>query len=119
MATTTFPNITRGDTVPVKLTITDAANAPIDITGNTFFFTIKKNYDDLDANALLQVSATAPSGSLSTGGVITLTLQVPTTMELGTFYYDVQRVISGSPDTITTLAKGSVTIEYDVTTRTS
>jgi hypothetical protein len=49
--------LVRGDDWTLKLTLT-SSGAPLDITGYTFWFTLKSGVDDADPGAL-QVTATS------------------------------------------------------------
>jgi hypothetical protein len=106
----------RGDTFSVKLEFTDTNNVPVDITGWTIFFTVKRLKTDVDAKAVISKTITdIPSPTL---GIYTLTVLASelNTFE-GAYYYDFQiKLLDGK---IYTVTSGSITFVADVTRRTS
>lgn len=106
----------RGDTLALNLVLTDSDGAVIDITGYTFFFTVKQNDDDSDSSALIAENQT--SHTIATAGTSNITVNATATvLTAGDYPYDVQmKDASGS---ITTLIKGDLIIRQDVTSRTS
>ena len=108
----------RGDTYTNKLTFTDEANNPIDITGKVYWMTLKLDPEATDANAEVQVSVTA-SGADALNGIVYVVLDPTDTNDLtpGNYYYDIQQV--GGPSDVTTIIEGRVKVERDITRATA
>ncbi|MBK8508965.1 MAG: hypothetical protein IPL51_10040 [Candidatus Competibacteraceae bacterium] len=62
--------LVRGDSISLLVTFDDGGDPPqpIDIGGRTLTFTAKRDYDDPDSAALVQVSVTFPANADSAGG---------------------------------------------------
>lgn len=111
----------RGDDWTLKLVLTDSNNSALDITGNTYRFTLKANIDDADPGAL-QVSATPSildSPTEASQGILYITVADTLTdpLEARTYNYDVQQ--RDSTGKIQTLLIGKVKVVKDVTRTTS
>ncbi len=77
-----------GNTKTYNLTITDGTN-PIDITGATVFFTIKKNLEDSDDDAIIKKDITSHTDP--TQGKTSITLSdTDTAIEPDTYFYDIK-----------------------------
>lgn len=61
----------RGDSINLQVTFDDGATPPnpIDISGRTLKFTVKRDYDDPDTAALVKASVTFPTDSNSAAGI--------------------------------------------------
>lgn len=105
----------RGDTWTTKWVVADANDVPIDVTGLTFWLTLKSNTDDADPGAA-QVSVVASSPD-SNSGIVYTTMQPSATGTLtpGTYKYDFQQVDNQSPAVVSTLLIGKVRVAADVT----
>lgn len=118
---TTFLNpleIVRGDDFDCTLTWTDSAGTAINITGYTFYFTVKAAPDTDATDAAAVISHSWTSHSSPTTGVTHLTLtDTQTNVTPGTYWYDIQAK-DGSAN-ISTIALGQVTILADITRRTT
>lgn len=89
---------------------------PVDITGFTFFFTAKKNADDVDADAV--ITKDVDSHIDATNGQTKITLSTSDTdIDVGDYYYDIEMKDGGG--LITTFLDGTLTIMQDITIRTS
>ena len=110
--------LVRGDDWTIKLTITSGGSA-VDITGYSYYFTLKNNIDDLDAAAALQVTATPGSPDAASGILYIRADSTDTdTLEANkTYYYDVQQ--TDGAGNIQTLLIGKVKVVKDVTRTTS
>lgn len=88
-----------------------------DITGDTLTLTLKVSNDDLDAAAVLQNSATMPSGANSTAGIGFIGAPITKTalVEPATYNYDIQRVIHDTPYTVYTEVYGTIPVLADTT----
>ena len=108
-------SIVRGDTKAYKLVFRNQAGDVVDITNYKVMFTLKADSGDTDANAKISKTMTVTSGA---SGEATLTLtSSDTNIDAGIYVYDIQLVTaSGSVHTPVT---GTVTIQDDVTKRTS
>ena len=104
--------LVRGDDWTLKLVLT-SDNTPLDITGYTFWFTLKSDIEDADPGAL-QVTASSGSPDASVG---ILYINIPKantdTLVPGTFNYDVQQVDVSS--NVQTLLIGKVKVVKDIT----
>lgn len=66
----------RGDTIPLKLTFTDAVPTPIDMRGKTIIFTMKLAAAQADTAAALSKSVTPLAGdTLAQAGEVTITIE--------------------------------------------
>ncbi len=108
-------NIThdRGDSLSLDVRFEDSEGTPIDLTGASIVFTIKKDYDDEDAAA----SAEAVLAVDPTTGVFNVSIDadtMKTLTEVGAYYYDFQ--MTDSNEIVTTPIKGKFLNTFDVTT---
>lgn len=87
-----------------------------DITGWTIFFTLKKNQDDSDDDAVIQKDITSHTDP--TQGETEFSLANAETDPLqGIYYYDVQYKDTSTPENIKTVMIGTMSFEKDVTRR--
>ncbi|HAW05865.1 MAG TPA: hypothetical protein DCW83_14355 [Saprospirales bacterium] len=108
--------LVRGDDWTLKLVLTSDSSV-LDITGYTFWFTLKSNVEDADPGAL-QVTATpstATSPTEASQGILYINASKTLTDGLapGTYNYDVQQ-IDGS-NKVQTLLIGKVKVVKDIT----
>lgn len=81
--------IVKGDTVELKVTLTDSDGNAIDITGYTVYFTAKKNYSDSDSEAVITKEVTSHSDP--SNGITKITLDsTETDVDARYYYYDIQ-----------------------------
>jgi hypothetical protein len=109
-------NVFKRDTLTIGLSIKDNVGSPVDITGYTFFFTVKTSDSIPDSGATIQkdvTSHTTPASGISA----IICSSSDTDVATGRYYYDIQMKDTGSA--ISTLCKGFITFEQDVTVRTS
>ena len=112
-ATQNLPNQVRGDSWYLRFSILDTNGAPLDITGNEYWLTLKTSKDDTDDNAVVQIGPIAPTGSDAAVGVVTLYASpADTDIPINSYYYDLQEV---TPTSINTLLIGRVKVVKDVT----
>jgi hypothetical protein len=107
----------RGDDWTVQYTFKDTEGNPIDITGNTYWVTLKTAKDDADQGAA-QVNITA-SGPDAINGIVIVAFDssITTNLTPGTYYYDLQEVdLSGN---VYTILLGKVRVVSDITRSTS
>jgi len=111
----TINDFYRGDTKEYTITVTDSAGTPQNIGAWELFITFKVSKTDDDVDAALQVQYSVPTGTPATEGITTLTVTAAQTAELavGSYYYDIQRVISTSD--VETIAYGKVKVLQDIT----
>ncbi len=107
----------RGDDWTIRLTIKDSAGTAINITGRTYWLTLKSDSAEADPGDT-QVSVVA-GGADATNGIVDITTPKAQTDLLtpGTYKYDVQEV-DGS-GVVSTLLLGKVRVATDITRSTS
>lgn len=108
-----------GDSLSMPLIFIDKVGAPIDVTGRTFYLTLKLNPNVEDASADAQVAVVAPAGADSANGTVTLGLpaSVTETLQPTNYNYDVQMVtpISGFDDEVKTIMYGRIGFVQQIT----
>lgn len=111
--------LVRGDTNIFTATIT-INQVALDVSAYDIWCTAKYSKDDLDINALFQVTKAA--GAITVGGasnnVATVTIAAALTIALTAdvkVFYDVQIKAPGGTGQITTVAEGTMLISKDVT----
>jgi len=112
--------LVRGDDWTLKLVLTSNSSV-LDITGYTFWFTLKENIDDADPGAL-QVTATpdiSTSPTEASQGIIFIKASKTLTNSLTpkTYNYDVQQI--DGDGNVQTLLIGKVKVVKDITRSTS
>lgn len=112
--------LVRGDDWTLKLVLTSDSSV-LNITGYTFWFTLKESVDDTDPGAL-QVTSTpdvSTSPTEASQGIIYIKASKSLTNSLAakTYNYDVQQVDSSG--NIQTLLIGKVKVVKDITRSTS
>jgi hypothetical protein len=105
--------LVRGDDWVIKLNITSGGIA-LDVTGFSYWMTLKDDYDDLDPGAI-QVTTTALAGADSTAGIVYITAARANTtdIEAGNYYYDIQQL--DADDVMQTILIGKVQVVKDIT----
>jgi gentisate 1,2-dioxygenase len=97
-----------GDTFTLPLLFLDYLDVPVNLTGSSIMFSIKKNKTDTTYSA--QASAVIDVGA---GWTATITIK-PLSIALGDYWYDVQWIDSAG--NIQTVMKGQFSVTYDITT---
>jgi len=106
----------RGDDISFNQEFTDENDSPLDITGWTIFFTVKKNESDSDSKAVLSKEFSDFSAPLT--GIASIYVSSSETDSLeGTYYYDFQ--VKRDDGVILTISKGNITFLRDITRRTT
>lgn len=107
----------RGDTKVFSLSFNTGDGAPVNITGHELWFTMKRDINDLDSDAIIQKKHVFPQGEHSEAGIGSLVLESSETggFEPGLYLYDMQKVIVGTPPVVSTLLSGRINILPDVT----
>jgi hypothetical protein len=110
-----LPNQVRGDTWVFKFYIQTSAGAPEDITGYDYWFTLKTNADDTDANAVVQVGPAVMGVVDAVAGLVTITVTPNITEDVipGSYFYDLQEV--NDSNKVSTLLIGKLKVVKDVT----
>lgn len=118
-ANATLSPFYRGDTKILRFAFTESDGKALDITGHELWFTLKRDLADPDEQAALQKRVIFPAGTDAAAGIGVLTLESGETgsIEPGTYFYDLQRVIPGTPPVVTTLMSGRIAVLPDVTRR--
>jgi hypothetical protein len=103
----------KGDTEIMNIVVKTSLNAPIDITGSTIYFTMKRDLNDTDALAALQKIVTSHTGA--TSGLSQVKIEPEDTINLypGKYYYDMQ--FKDAAGNIKTFVLGSLTLIETVT----
>ena len=119
MSTTsnTTPNnilVYRGDDFATQLVFADTNNCPIDITGWTIFFTVKRRLEDPDSAAVIALNVT-PIDPTCGKTLITVSNTV-TKAFTGVYFYDF-RFINASGGVVT-ITSGTITFLDHATRRT-
>ena len=104
----------KGDTYPINIQILDADNVAIDLTGATVFFTVKRNIEDTDTQALISVDVT--SHTSPTTGETSIPISASQSDIDGNFFYDVK--IKSATSVITSVYKDEIIFSTHVTLRT-
>jgi len=87
-------------------------NKPINITGNSIWFTVKETKTDVDGSASILKKVTSHTDAAN--GVTTISLSnSDTDLTAGTYYYDIQRLDANSK--VSTLTSGKFIIKQGVT----
>jgi hypothetical protein len=113
--------IERLRTASWTLYITDEDGAAIDITGYTFYFTVKTNSTDVDSDtpsldtSIIKKNITTLPDATSGKVQIDLTI-VDTDVDVGQYVFDIAYKNSDGTDQKTIL-KGNLTVEQPITTR--
>lgn len=109
--------LVRGDDWSLKLNI-KSSNSAVNITGYTYYWTLKENVDDSDSAAALQVTA-SPTGSAAQAGEVVLTASAASTTQITpqTYNYDVQQI--NDSGVVQTLLLGKIKVVKDITRSTS
>jgi len=105
----------RGDDYTISLEFTEGGVAK-DITDWTIYFTLKKNLDDSDDDAVLKKDVTEHSDPTHGKTEIVLT-NSDTDALAGVYDYDIQYKDNSTPAIVKTVITGKMTVEKDVTRR--
>ncbi len=106
-----------GDTFERERVFLDSNNNPIDLTGATVFFTVKKNYSDTDSDAIIAKQIT--SFTEPTLGKYKILIELSENLYLlpGKYYCDIK--IKQSNNKITTDFNGFCVFKNSVTLNTN
>lgn len=105
-----------GDTETFSITKEDSDGNPVDISGWTFWLTIKSDSEDTDANAAVQKKVTSHTDAANGETEIELTSSDTDDLQ-GDYDYDIQYK-DGAGDVVTPLY-GTIHFRADVTEATS
>lgn len=108
--------VIRRDDVTFDLTFTDVDGDPINLTGTTVFFTVKKKSSDPDDEAFIEEEITVFDDP--TSGVAQLQLSAAQTdIAAGRYLFDIQlKTVDGK---IASSSVGNFFVSQDITIRTS
>ena len=112
--------IYRGDDLRYDITIKNGST-PVDITGDTIFFTIKQyvdSDDSADENALVKDTVTEHTDAQGGISEVHIPGSETTGIKTGMYMFDVQWKRGSSGD-ITTLVSGTILVKPDITRRTT
>ncbi len=117
MTTGTTIEIVRGDDRLLNLTFTDDNGNAIDLTGGTVFFTVKKQKNDLDADAI--ITKTVTSHTNAAGGLSQIDLtNSDTNITAQTYHFDL-RYKDSSGNIVSPIDNGNFVIKERILTSTS
>lgn len=121
LATAQFAPFYRGDTKVFSVSFTNSSGLPLDVSGHTLWFTMKLLATDLDAAAVFQKRIVFPEDASSRNGVGSLIIESTETdnFDPGTYFFDIQKVIPGTPPVVTTMLAGKIIVLADITRQTS
>jgi hypothetical protein len=106
----------RRDNEDLNITITDKNGTAMSLVDKTVFFTVKKNIDDTDEDAVIVKEITNHTNAI--GGVTKVTLDHDdTNIEARTYYWDLQ-IVDINGDTLSIPAQ-TLEITQDITIRTA
>lgn len=105
----------KGDTYSIDLTIETALGEIVDLTGATVFFTVKRNIQDTDSQAL--INKTVTSHTNPTLGQTSISLNASDVAYVGEFYYDIK--VKFSSNIISSVLTDKFILVDHVTIRTS
>ena len=83
-------NFNEGDDFPYQITVVDSDGTAVDLTGYTFYMTVKKKKGDSDTQAILKKTVTSiPDPEL---GIVTITIDRADTLNFtaGVYPYDIK-----------------------------
>lgn len=112
-----LPDLHRGDSKTLTLTITDSAAKAIDISGDEFYLTLKQDITVDDAHADMQVHVVAPADATSAAGKVIIPISpADSNIDPAKYNYDIEWVrTTSAPGEVHTLTYGKWTIIADVT----
>lgn len=101
-----------GDDFPYIITLS-RSGSPLDLTGYTFYFTVKKNLDDTDAEAVFKKIVTSISNP--TQGVVTIDVDRADTLNQtpGEYFYDIK--FQDASNKVRTVVEGKFTLTKSAT----
>lgn len=99
----------KGDTGKFRITVTDDAGAPVNISGATWDADIRINAADA-GTPVANFTITPVVGDTSSADV-SIAAAVTSALAVTTYFYDLQMTLSG---VVTTLMNGSVIVTQDV-----
>lgn len=108
--------VKKGDTKPLTLYFTNENKTAIAITGWTIFFTVKKEIDDIDDDAVIKKTITNHTDPENGKSELKLSSS-DTNIDSGNYLYDIQ--IKNTLGEIRTILEGIFTVTKDITQRTS
>ena len=107
-------SMTEGEDVTFTTILTDSDGDAIDITGYTFLFTVKRNINNPDSNAIISKEITVHADP--TGGTTTVTIDREDTLNKhGGMVYDYDWI--DTSDKRRKILRGAFTINQAVTDR--
>jgi hypothetical protein len=107
-------SLKRGDNHTLGLTVTAKSTGLVkDITGWTFYFTIKENITDRDVDALLQLIVTSHTNPTAGITAIPFVPEDTFNIEPGKYFFDIQ--VLTDDDEVYTIVQGRIEILRDIT----
>lgn len=100
----------KGDTYPVQVQILSQDGTAFNLSGCTAYFTVKKRYEDSDAEALISVTTT--SHDSESEGITSFTLTSGDVDIDGSFIYDVR--VKDTNDIVYSIVSDKILFEKPV-----
>lgn len=110
----------RGDTLPLHLLLS-IDGSPLNVGGDTIYFTLKTTQTAADAAAALQYSYVLPSNASTAVGIADVSVPATKTAAVtpGTYFFDIQWKRNVTPAEVYTVALGKIVVRYDITITTA
>lgn len=108
--------VIKKDNADFEFTFKDVDGELINLTGSTVFFTVKRNKNDLDDDALIKKDITDFTG-MSLGTVLLELSSSDTDMLAGSYFFDVQ--VKYPNNKIASSEAGRFIVKQDITNRTT
>jgi hypothetical protein len=109
-------SLTRGDSHTYNLTFKNSSGNPYCLKNWTVFMTLKQNWSNSDADAVLQkIVTTFPDTTSGTSGIASITFDPTDTVNLTPMEYDFDIAVRTNENKTYTVMKGKFDLEYDVT----
>lgn len=109
-------NIIRRNDYTINVTCKNSDDTAINITGYSVFFTVKRNVNDTDAEALISKKVTSHTNPTAGLTAVVLT-NTDTDIDEGDYVYDFQ-LVNGS-GLVSSSQRDIFTVQQDVTIRTT
>lgn len=107
--------VIRGDDLTIELALTEEDGTPVNLTGTTVFFTVKKKLADSDEDAVISKEVTDHTEPENGVAVISLDND-ETDIAAGIYHWDIQILNAGK---ISSINYGIFRVIPDVTRRTA
>lgn len=109
-------NLPRGSSLTIPLKFTDPNGVPVDITGQTIYFTAKKCADDVvdDSSAVLKYDISVHTNAALGESAIVILAADCVNIDIDTFNYD---IVLGDGTSIVDMGRGLLKTSIKITNR--